>query len=138
MKERFCCATSSISKRCMPSAPRARPPPPPKRAPAPRPEGENGEERDPAEAAPKADAADADDFDDEGNLPLSAMEATLKPQVLEALDAIAALYKKLGRLQDASVEAALASDELSTGQERRFKKLRNETMDLVKSLKLNN
>jgi hypothetical protein len=36
------------------------------------------------------------------------------------------------------VEAALASDELSTGQERRFKKLRNETMDLVKSLKLNN
>ncbi len=66
------------------------------------------------------------------------MEASLKPQVLEALDAIAALYKKLGRLQDASVEAALASDELSTGQERRFKKLRNETMDLVKGLKLNN
>ena len=69
---------------------------------------------------------------------LSAMEAALKPQVLESLDAIAALYKKLGKLQDASVEAALASDELSTGQERRFKKLRNETMDLVKSLKLNN
>ena len=66
------------------------------------------------------------------------MEASLKPQVLEALDNIAALYKKLGRLQDASVEAALASDELSTGQERRFKKLRNETMDLVKGLKLNN
>ena len=66
------------------------------------------------------------------------MEAALKPQVLEALDNIAGLYKKLGKLQDASVEAALASDELSTGQERRFKKLRNETMDLVKSLKLNN
>ena len=69
---------------------------------------------------------------------LSAMEAALKPQVLETLDHIAALYKKLGKLQDASVEAALAADELSTGQERRFKKLRNETMDLVKSLKLNN
>jgi RNA polymerase primary sigma factor len=78
------------------------------------------------------------DFDDEGNLPLSAMEAALKPQVLATLDSIAGLYKKLGKLQDASVEAALASDELSTGQERRFKKLRNETMDLVKSLKLNN
>ena len=82
--------------------------------------------------------ADGDDFDDEGNLPLSAMEAALKPQVLEALDNIAGLYKKLGKLQDASVEAALGADELSTGQERRFKKLRNETMDLVKSLKLNN
>ena len=66
------------------------------------------------------------------------MEAALKPQVLETLDQIAALYKKLGKLQDASVEAALASDELSTGQERRFKKLRNETVDLVKGLKLNN
>ena len=111
------------------------PPPPPAPKPAaPKAEGEEGE------AAPAAEAGsdDGDDFDDEGNLPLSAMEAALKPQVLESLDAIAALYKKLGKLQDASVEAALASDELSTGQERRFKKLRNETMDLVKSLKLNN
>jgi RNA polymerase primary sigma factor len=98
-----------------------------------------GEEIDPGEAAAAADAAaEADEFDDEGNLPLSAMEAALKPQVLETLDQIANLYRKLGRLQDASVEAALASDELSSGQERRFKKLRTETVDLVKSLKLNN
>jgi RNA polymerase primary sigma factor len=110
------------------------PPPPPPKPPAPKVDGEAGAEGE-ATAAP---ADDGDDFDDEGNLPLSAMEAALKPQVLESLDAIAALYKKLGKLQDASVEAALASDELSTGQERRFKKLRNETMDLVKSLKLNN
>ena len=113
-------------------------PEPPKPAPVPKPaepkaEGEGGEG---GEGAAPAD--DGDDFDDEGNLPLSAMEAALKPQVLASLDAIANLYKKLGKLQDASVEAALASDELSTGQERRFKKLRNETMDLVKSLKLNN
>ena len=67
---------------------------------------------------------------------LSALSAALSDH--RQLDNIAALYKKLGKLQDASVEAALASDELSTGQERRFKKLRNETMDLVKSLKLNN
>jgi RNA polymerase primary sigma factor len=111
-------------------------PPPPAPKPAPKADGEEG---DAAEGATAADGAqDGDDFDDEGNLPLSAMEAALKPQVLEALDNIAGLYKKLGKLQDASVEAALASDELSTGQERRFKKLRNETMDLVKSLKLNN
>ena len=116
-----------------PVPPPPAPPPVPKPAPAPKAEGEEGES---GEAAAAAD--DGDDFDDEGNLPLSAMEAALKPQVLASLDAIAGLYKKLGKLQDASVEAALASDELSTGQERRFKKLRNETMDLVKSLKLNN
>jgi len=108
----------------------------PKPAPAPKADGEEGGEG--GEAAASTDGQDGDDFDDEGNLPLSAMEAALKPQVLAALDSIAGLYKKLGKLQDASVEAALASDELSTGQERRFKKLRNETMDLVKSLKLNN
>ena len=106
----------------------------PKPEPKPQVAGEDG-----GEAAAAADGAtEGDDFDDEGNLPLSAMEAALKPQVLEALDNIAGLYKKLGKLQDASVEAALSSDELSTGQERRFKKLRSETMDLVKSLKLNN
>ncbi|MGH6878300.1 MAG: RNA polymerase sigma factor region1.1 domain-containing protein, partial [Rhizomicrobium sp.] len=94
---------------------------------------------DPGEVAAAADAAaEAEEFDDEGNLSLAAMEAALKPQVLETLDQIANLYKKLGKLQDASVEAALASDELSSGQERRFKKLRTETVDLVKGLKLNN
>src|SRR6185437_10331348 len=114
------------------------PPPPPSPKPQPAAVKTNGEgEGDEGEAAAAADSQD-DDFDDEGNLPLSAMEAALKPQVLATLDSIAGLYKKLGKLQDASVEAALASDELSTGQERRFKKLRNETMDLVKSLKLNN
>ncbi len=114
--------------------------PPPGPAAPPKTIGPDGEPvLDPGEAAAAADGAgDGDDFEDEGNLPLSAMEAALKPQVLASLDAIANLYKKLGKLQDASVEAALASDELSTGQERRFKKLRNETMDLVKSLKLNN
>ena len=114
-----------------PEPPRPEAPPPAARAPA-------GEDVDPAEAAAQADAASEEADEDEGNLPLSAMEAALKPQVLETLDQIASLYKKLGKLQDASVEAALGADELSTSQERRFKKLRNETMDLVKSLKLNN
>ena len=115
-----------------------KPAPVPETKPEPKTE-ESGEPLDPGEAAAKADAgADGDDFDDEGNLPLSAMEAALKPQVLATLDQIANLYKKLGKLQDASVEAALADDELSNSQERRFKKLRNETVDLVKGLKLNN
>ena len=114
----------------------APPPRPPEvRKPEPDP---NAEPLDPAEVAAAADAA-ADEEDEEGNLPLSAMEAALKPQVLATLDQIASLYKKLGKLQDASVEAAIGgTDELSNSQERRFKKLRSETVDLVKGLKLNN
>jgi RNA polymerase primary sigma factor len=116
--------------------PEPAPEPKPAPKPAPKADGEAGEG---GEAAAQGDgAAEGDDFEDEGNLPLSAMEAALKPQVLAALDSIAGLYKKLGKLQDASVETALSGEDLSTGQERRFKKLRNETMDLVKSLKLNN
>jgi RNA polymerase primary sigma factor len=112
------------------------PPPPPKITSV-------DEEDDPVAAAAARDAAaaaaaEAEELEEEGNLPLSAMEASLKPQVLETLDKIAALYKKLGKLQDASVEAALGADELSDSQERRFKKLRIETVDLVKGLKLNN
>src|SRR5206468_9470763 len=89
-------------------------------------------------AAPEGGPGGDDDFDDESNLSLSAMEAALKPQVLATLDQIATLYKRLGKLQDAQVEAALGAEELSTSQERRFQKLRNETVDLVKSLRLNN
>ena len=95
------------------------PPEPPKPPVKPPTIGENGE---PVQAdGSLTESSDSDDFEDEGNLPLSAMEAALKPQVLAALDQIANLYKKLGKLQDASVEAALSSEDLSTGQERRFK-----------------
>ena len=119
-----------------------KPEPPPVPPPPPKVNG-GGDDIDPVEAAAAADAAaaaaaEAEELEEEGNLPLSAMEAALKPAVLETLDKIANLYKKLGKLQDASVEAALGADELSDSQERRFKKLRHETVDLVKSLKLNN
>jgi RNA polymerase primary sigma factor len=124
----------------LPSRPEFRKPEPVRPAPPPI----NGlDDDDPVAAAAARDAAaaaaaEAEELEEEGNLPLSAMEASLKPQVLETLDKIAALYKKLGKLQDASVEAALGADELSDSQERRFKKLRSETVDLVKGLKLNN
>jgi len=132
-------ANGQSSPLAQPPRPEFKKPAPPPPPPPPKMNGED-EELDPGEAAAAEQAAReaAEEMEDEGNLPLSAMEASLKPQVLETLDKIANLYKKLGRLQDASVEAALGADELSTGQERRFKKLRSETVDLVKGLKLNN
>src|SRR5690606_22406436 len=45
--------------------------------------------------------------DEESNLSLSAMEAELKPRVLETFDRIADSYKKLRRLQDQHVENRL-------------------------------
>ncbi len=79
-----------------------------------------------------------EDDDGENNLSLAAMEAELKPKVLEIFDSIASDYKKLRRLQDQRHELGLKNDELSTSQERRYKKLKEDVIDEVKSLALNN
>ncbi|MCM2291275.1 RNA polymerase sigma factor RpoD [Allorhizobium sp. BGMRC 0089] len=76
--------------------------------------------------------------EDESNLSLAAMEAELRPQVMETLDLIAETYKKLRKLQDQQVEARLAcAGTLSTGQERRYKELKDQLITAVKSLSLN-
>ncbi len=76
--------------------------------------------------------------EDESNLSLAAMEAELRPQVMQTLDLIAETYKKLRKLQDQQVEARLAATaSLSTAQERRYKELKDELIAAVKSLSLN-
>ncbi|MGL4729644.1 MAG: RNA polymerase sigma factor RpoD, partial [Bosea sp. (in: a-proteobacteria)] len=82
--------------------------------------------------------SDLDDDDMENNVSLSAMEAELKPKVLETFDRIASEYKKLRRLQDQNVENRLNNEKLSPAQERKYKKLKEEIVADVKSLSLNN
>ena len=51
--------------------------------------------------APRSRASCVEEGDaEESSISLAAMEAELKPEVLAILDEIAALYKKLGKLQD--------------------------------------
>jgi RNA polymerase primary sigma factor len=86
----------------------------------------------------KKEEEDEDDYDDMDNaLSLAAMEAELKPQVLETFDLVAANYKKLRRLQDQVVERAMKNEALSSGQEKRYKALKNEIVKEIKSLQLN-
>jgi RNA polymerase primary sigma factor len=82
----------------------------------------------------------ADDLDDEfeGGLSLSAMEAELKPKVLETFDAIAENYKKLRRLQVENVEQRMQNKTLSPAQDRKARKLKEDIVADVKSLSLNN
>ncbi len=80
-----------------------------------------------------------DDEEDEANLSLAAMEAELRPQVMETFDVIASTYKKLRKLQDQHVEGSLGDgNKLSTSQQRRYKQLKEELITAVKSLSLNN
>ncbi len=78
-----------------------------------------------------------EDDDLENSLSLAAMEAELKPKVLETFDRIATEYKKLRKLQDQHVERKLQDDSLSPQQEKRSRKLRDAVIQDVKSLSLN-
>src|SRR3954465_1986552 len=80
---------------------------------------------------------DLDDDDMENNVSLSAMEAELKPRVLETFDHIADNYKKLRRLQVEHVEQRLQNKQLTPAQERKYKSLKNDIVTDVKSLSLN-
>jgi RNA polymerase primary sigma factor len=92
------------------------------------------EEKDPAEAAAEADMDD-DEF--ENQMSLAAIEAELKPKVVETFDKIADNYKKLRRLQEQDISNQLQNETLSPAQERKYKKLKDEIIVEVKSLRLN-
>ncbi|WP_375228253.1 RNA polymerase sigma factor RpoD [Roseobacter sp. S98] len=82
---------------------------------------------------------DDDDEDEQANMSLAAMEAALKPQVLEALDIIADDYVKLSEMQDSRISATLNEDgTFSEADEELYQKLRSEIVLLVNELHLHN
>ena len=82
---------------------------------------------------------DDDDDDEQVNMSLAAMEAALKPRVLETLDQIAADYEKLAEMQDSRISATLNEDgSFSDKQEKTYQKLRAEIVELVNELHLHN
>ncbi|MEP2165346.1 MAG: RNA polymerase sigma factor RpoD, partial [Nisaea sp.] len=137
------------------AGPDAKNAPPPPNPHAPQANGANGAATNGAAAAKAPPTAPADDVDPveaerarrqqeeeededfENALSLAAMEAELKPAVVETFDSVADLYKKLRRLQDQDVELKLGNKTLSPSQERRYKKLKEEIVTAVKSLSLN-
>ena len=83
---------------------------------------------------------DDDDDEDEGaNLSLAAMEAALKPRVLETLDVIAHDYVLLSEMQDVRMLATLNEGKsFSKESEAKYQKLRSEIVLSVNELHLHN
>ena len=82
--------------------------------------------------------SDPDDDDDMENwISVTAIEAELRPKVIQTFDTIAGSYKRLRRLQDQDIQFQLKRQSISPGQERKYKKLKNEIIGEVKSLRLN-
>ncbi|RLL65246.1 RNA polymerase sigma factor RpoD [Paenirhodobacter hankyongi] len=84
--------------------------------------------------------SDDDEEDDEGsNMSLAAMEAALKPKVLETLEVIARDYATLAEMQDLRMSATLNEDgTFSVAEEAAYQKLRSEIVGLVNELHLHN
>ena len=81
--------------------------------------------------------SDPDEDDPENSMSLAAIEAELKPKVLETFDAIADTFTRLRRLQDRDIHKKLHNELLSPAQERKYKKLKQEIIVEMKSLRLN-
>src|SRR6266436_10391781 len=60
-----------------------------------------------------------DEDDLENSMPLAAIEAELKPKVLETFDNVADSYKRLRRLPDQDIENKLKNQSVSPAQERK-------------------
>ncbi len=81
--------------------------------------------------------SDLDEDDLENSMSLAAIEAELKPKVLETFDNIADAFKRLRRLQELDIQGKLKNETLSPAQERKSKKLKEDIIAEVKSLRLN-
>ena len=98
-------------------------------------EAESEEEGDAEGETPPDGEGDEDDL--ENNVSLSAMEAELKPRVLETFDAIADNYRKLRKVQAEQAETRLKGAAASESQGQRYSELKNTVVADVKSLSLN-
>ncbi|MGO4915760.1 RNA polymerase sigma factor RpoD [Pseudogemmobacter sp. W21_MBD1_M6] len=92
-----------------------------------------------ADGNPISSDDDDEEEDEQANMSLAAMEAALKPRVLETLELIARDYVKLSEMQDLRISATLNEDSsFSKGAEASYQKLRSEIVEKVNELHLHN
>ncbi|AXJ94209.1 MULTISPECIES: RNA polymerase sigma factor RpoD [unclassified Sphingomonas] len=76
----------------------------------------------------------AEEEDEDNTLSLAQMEETLKPQALEKFANITAIYKKFAKVQQSRLDAMAAGGELSSADERKYQKLREDLTAEVESV----
>ncbi len=91
-----------------------------------------------AEGDTEDDDEDDDDDEFETNLSLSAMEAELKPQVVETFDRIADSYRQMRRVHDRQVARQLEAKSITPAAQKKLDVFSAEIISDVKSLSLNN
>jgi RNA polymerase primary sigma factor len=102
-------------------------------------EGETASET-PAEEPeqPEAEDGNFDSEDEQENLSLSMLEEKLKPQVMETFTRIADAYTRLFKLQARRHASIQKGEKLSPQSDKNFQKIKDELVDLVRTVRLNN
>ncbi|GIK98508.1 MAG: RNA polymerase sigma factor RpoD [Alphaproteobacteria bacterium] len=101
-------------------------------------ESEGDEEAEEEVEEAKAEEGEGEEGEGEQNISLSAMEAELKPVMLETFDQIAAAFKKYERAQEKRLAALQGGPKLSPQSEKRFEKIKEELVELMSKVRLNN
>ena len=101
--------------------------------------GEDGDDAAPEPPEPELDIeAEVDPDGDENGMSLSAMEAALKPQVLETFAAIAITYERLHKLHESRLSAIQKGEDTSRQSDKKYDRLKGEMIELVNQVRLNN
>ncbi len=121
-----------------PPVPVAAPAPPAAKDPAAAGE-DGGDESAPEPPEPEIDIeVEGDPDNDENGMSLSAMEAALKPQVLETFAAIAITYERLHKLHESRLAAIQKGEDTSRQSDKKYDRLKGEMIELVNQVRLNN
>ncbi len=99
---------------------------------------EETEDETGGDSAQIASGLEDDDADEEVNVSLAAMEESLLPQVLEIFDQISETYKKLSKVQNKRLAHIQAAEEVPAATEKRYDKLKDEMVELMKTVRFNN
>ena len=93
-----------------------------------------------ADGNPISRAEDDEEDDEASNMSMAAMEAALRPKVLETLERIAHDYEILAEMQDRRMAATMNNSvaRITEDEEATYQKLRSEVVQLVNELHLNN
>jgi RNA polymerase primary sigma factor len=91
-----------------------------------------------ADGNPLIRAEEEDEDDEASAMSLAAMEAALKPKVLETLDLVARDWNRLAEMQAKRMHATLGSGKFAVADEAAYQKLRGELVGHVNELHLHN
>ncbi|WP_448190005.1 RNA polymerase sigma factor RpoD [Azospirillum sp. sgz301742] len=94
---------------------------------------EGGDEREPG-----AEGDGEGEGDEDNNMSLSAMEAALKPQVLETFEKIKATYDKLHKVHEQRLTAMQRGEDVTKQSDKKYEKLKAEMVELMNTVRLNN